>query len=184
MKAVGFIGSPRKGGNTETLVNEILAGAAEKGAQTSTYSLNDLNIKGCQSCFYCKGHPGCVLKDDMQKLYDEIMKADAVIIGSPIYMWQMSGQTKIFIDRLLPFLNPAYSLKKGRRKDLVLAFTQGQDDSGLFMPYYESTGEMLESVGFNIKGLIVAPGVNEKGEVKKQKDTLEKARNTGRDLFK
>lgn len=184
MKAVGFIGSPRKGGNTEILVNEILSGAAEKGAHTSAYSLNDQNIKGCQACLHCKEHPGCVLKDDMQKLYDEIMKADAVIIGSPIYMWQMSGQTKIFIDRLLPFMNPEYSLKKGRGKDLVLAFTQGQSDSASFMPYYESTGEMLESLGFNIKGLIVAPGVNDKEDIRKQKDTLKKARSMGRELFK
>jgi multimeric flavodoxin WrbA len=184
MKAVGFIGSPRKGGNTETLVNEILAGASEKGAKTTVYNITELNIKGCKACNSCHDQAGCILKDDMRKLYDEITKADAVVFGSPIYMWQMSGQMKIFIDRLLPFLNPAYSLKEGKRKDLILAFTQGQSDSAIFMQYYESTGEMLEFLGFNIKGLIVAPGVNEKGGVLKQKDTLNRARMMGRGLFK
>jgi multimeric flavodoxin WrbA len=184
MKAVGFVGSPRKGGNTEILVNEILAGASEKGAQTTVYNVTELNIKGCKACYSCHDHAGCILKDDMQRLYGEIAKADAVVFGSPVYMWQMSGQMKIFIDRLLPFLNPAYSLKDGKRKDLILAFTQGQSDSASFMPYYESTGEMLEFLGFNIKGLIVAPAVDDLGSVLKQKDTLKKARMMGRDLFK
>ncbi|MFZ2456879.1 MAG: flavodoxin family protein [Candidatus Altiarchaeia archaeon] len=183
MKAVGFIGSPRKGGSTEILVNEILAGASEKGAQIAVYNVTELNIKGCKACYSCRDRIGCILKDDMQKLYEEINKASAVVFGSPIYMWQMSGQMKLFIDRLLPFQNPGSPLKKGKRKDLILAFTQGQTDSALFMPYYESTGEMLEVLGFNIKGLIVAPGVDEKGGVLKQKDTLKKARMMGRDLF-
>ena len=184
MKAVGFTGSPRKGGNTEILVNEILAGASEKGAQTAVYNITELNIKGCNACYSCHDHIGCILKDDMQKLYAEISKADAVVFGSPVYMWQMSGQMKIFIDRLLPFLNPEYSFKGDKGKDLILAFTQGQSDSASFMQYYESTGEMLEFLGFNIKGLIVAPGMNEKGSVLKQKDTLNRARMMGRDLFK
>jgi multimeric flavodoxin WrbA len=184
MKTVGFVGSPRKGGNTEILVEEILAGASEKGSETVIYNVNELRIAGCQACYYCRDHIGCVLKDDMQKMYEEIIKADAVVFGSPIYMWQMSGQMKIFIDRLLPFLNPAYSLKKGKRKDLILAFTQGQSESAIFMPYYESTGEMLEFLGFNIAGLIVAPGVDEKEDIRKQKNTLQKARSMGQGLFK
>jgi multimeric flavodoxin WrbA len=180
---VGFIGSPRKGGNTGILVKEILAGAVEKGAETSVYNVTELNIKGCNACYSCHDHIGCILKDDMQKLYKEIDKSDALVLGSPVYMWQMSGQMKIFIDRLLPFLNPAYSLKEGNGKDLILAFSQGQTDSAIVMPYYGSTGEMLEFLGFNIKGLIVAPGADEKGSVLKQKNTLKKARMMGRDLF-
>lgn len=184
MRVVGFVGSPRQGGNTETLVKEILAGASERGADTAVYNLGELGIEGCQACYHCRDHAGCRIIDDMQKLYIEIMRSDAVVFGSPVYMWQMSGQMKIFIDRLLPFMNPAYSLKGDKTKDLILAFTQGQSDSAAFMPYYESTGEMLESLGFNIKGLIVAPGVDGKGGIIAQKDTLKKARNMGRDLFK
>ena len=65
-KVIGFVGSPRKGGNTDTLVKGVLAGAADKGAETNIYYLNDLAIKGCQACERCKEDQACATDDDMR----------------------------------------------------------------------------------------------------------------------
>ena len=77
MKIMGFSASPRKEGNTAWIVNKILEGAKEQGAETQSWCFSDLDIKPCQGCFGChKGDQGCVINDDMQKLNDAIEYAD------------------------------------------------------------------------------------------------------------
>ncbi|BDZ70449.1 flavodoxin family protein [Methanobacterium petrolearium] len=101
MKVVGFTGSPRKNSNTEILVKEALKGAGAAGADTAIFNLNQMSIKPCQACMHCKSHEGeCDIRDDMQIIYNEIQDADAFILGSPVYMWQMTAQAKLFTDRL------------------------------------------------------------------------------------
>ena len=80
MKVVGFTGSPRSNSNTEILVKEALKGASDVGADTTIFNLNQMSIKPCQACMYCKSHGGeCDTKDDMQIIYKEIKDADAFI---------------------------------------------------------------------------------------------------------
>ena len=187
MRVVGFSGSPRKNGNTDRLVTTILEGAAEAGAETKMVRLGDLTIKGCASCYYCKrdNHTLCMYADDMQQLYPDIYEADAFIIGSPVYMWQMCAQTKVFIDRLLPVLRPDdYSSRLEKRPDLVLAFTQGQPDTEVFTPYITGTKNMLGFLGFNVKEVIVAGGTHGKDDIATQPALIERARQTGIRLVK
>ena len=182
MKIVGFVGSPRKGGNTEVLVSEVLAGAAEKGAETKIFNLTRHNIKGCQACHFCVANKKCAQKDDMQKLYEEVQEADAVILGSPVYMWQVSSQTKCFIDRMLALLNPDFTTRLKGNKKLLLVFAQGNPDTAIFKDYFENTSLMLEFLGFQVKGAVIAGGTNEPGDVVKQKDVMESARQKGKEL--
>ena len=115
MKAIGFIASPRKEGNTAWIVNKILEGAEERGAETQVWHSGELDIKPCQGCLGCKrGELGCVINDDMRKLYGALGTADALVLGSPVYMGQMSGQAKIFTDRL--FANPSALLPAIQRR--------------------------------------------------------------------
>jgi multimeric flavodoxin WrbA len=136
MKIIGFSASPRKEGNTAWAINQILEGAKEQGAETQAWYSSDLDIKPCQSCYGCKnGDRGCVINDDMQKLYDALTKADVLVFGSPIYMGQMSAQAKIFTDRLYAQIVPRFSphfKEKNAGKKLVLLFTQGDPDPGKF----------------------------------------------------
>lgn len=182
MKVVAFSGSPRKNGNTDILVRQILEGAVEKGAETKFFQLNQMNIRPCQADQACKRHDHCGLKDDMQGVYDEIMSAQAVVIGSPVYMWQMSAQTKIMVDRFYAFLNPDYTSKiKGT--PMVLAFAQGNPDENLFKPYFEHTAKMFGFLGFDVKGMIVGAGLGEKGDAAKYPQLMEKARELGKNLL-
>ena len=108
---------------------------------------------------------------------------EAVVIGSPVYMGQMTGQTKTFLDRLLPLLNADFSTRLKKRPALVLVFTQGQPDTSMFLPYMENTKQMFGFLGFTAKEIIVAGGTREQADVDKQTELTAKARSLGAGLF-
>lgn len=123
MHVVAFNGSPRPRGNTRALVGEVLRGAASAGATVEEILLNKLNIRPCQACETCKRSLHCRLEDDMQPLYDKILAADAVLIGTPIYFWSMSAQMKAFVDRWFALdLDPIRPRLVNKRLALVCAY--------------------------------------------------------------
>jgi multimeric flavodoxin WrbA len=107
MKVLAINGSPRKNWNTATLLNKVLEGADAQGADTELVHLYDLTYKGCISCFTCKLMDGpsngrCVIKDDLSPVLRAIEeKVDVLVLGSPIYFGQMSGEMRSFMERLL-----------------------------------------------------------------------------------
>lgn len=175
------MGSPNLYGNTAKLVNEVLTGAYDSGAKTKLYNLANLNIKGCNACYRCQEDGKCAIEDDMQYLYNELQNSDALILGSPVYMWQMSAQTKLFVDRLMAFFNPDFSSRLEGKK-LVLAFTQANIDPEAIKPYLEHTEGLFHYLGFDIRGTIVAAGTDDFG-IYGQPDVLIKARALGRNLI-
>lgn len=104
MKAIAINGSPRKGWNTEKLLIEALRGAKSAGAETSLIQLYDLNYTGCKSCFGCKRkgmeQNHCILKDDLTPILNEILNADVLFLGSPIYFGNVTGQMISLFERL------------------------------------------------------------------------------------
>ncbi|AEF81396.1 flavodoxin family protein [Leadbettera azotonutricia] len=104
-KIIGINGSPRKGWSTHVLVEEALKGAATEGAETELVNLYDLQFKGCISCFECKRKAGpslgrCAVKDDIKPLLDRIDACDGLILGSPIYVGEVTASVRAFIERL------------------------------------------------------------------------------------
>lgn len=99
-------GSPRKNGNTAYLIGKLIEGLREEkpDAQIETVRLASLKIAPCRACDACRGEDRlgqyCVFRDDMAGLYDKVVKADAVVIASPIYWFSVTAQTKLFMDRL------------------------------------------------------------------------------------
>ena len=182
MKVLGFVGSPREGGNTEIMVEEILKGASESGAETEIFNLNKLNIKPCQACMHCKSNEGeCATDDDMQTIYKEIIKSDAFVLGSPIYMWQMSAQAKLFTDRL--YAPMGFEEKFGKTSS-ALVFSQGNPDIDSFEAYINSTKQVFDLLGYTVKGVLISAGDQSPGDVKNKDDILKKAREIGKDLVK
>jgi len=110
MKVIAFNGSPRKKWNTATLLGKALEGASSKGAETELIHLYDLNYKGCISCFSCKMMNGksygrCAVKDDLTPILKEVLDAQSLIFGSPIYLGTSTAQMRAFLERLVfPFL--------------------------------------------------------------------------------
>jgi multimeric flavodoxin WrbA len=104
MNVIGIVGSPRKGGNTEIMMREALASAKKAGAETEMILVADQNISPCNGCGACTGGDGCIIEDDMQKVYEKLLLADGLIFGTPVYFINVSAQAKAIIDRTLPFL--------------------------------------------------------------------------------
>ncbi|SMD02788.1 flavodoxin family protein [Sporomusa malonica] len=178
-KIVVINGSPREQGSTAALVDEISKGAGNRGAQVKVYNLNSMNIKGCQSCYACKAQGRCVLQDDMQELYDEIASASGVIFATPVYMWQMTAQLKLAVDRLYAFLKPDYSSYLTPGKKVLLAVTQGRPDTSAFHHYFEHMGKMLLFLGFGDYKILIAGGTRKPEDLLSQTTVVEEARQLG-----
>ena len=112
LKVIGLNGSPRKGWNTDLMVKKVLEGAKDAGAQTKLYQLQDLNIKSCTSCLACKRKTGyngiCAIRDDLTDILKEIKTADAIVIGSPIYYFNLSSLAHKALERMW-FSNSKYT---------------------------------------------------------------------------
>ena len=123
-------GSPRKNGNTAQLLQKALEGAASAGAEVKLIQLADLNFSGCRSCFACKKlekpTPVCVLKDDLAETLKELLHADGIIMGSPIYFGAETGLYRNFLERLffpmLRYTNPPSS-RAEKRIDFGFIYT-------------------------------------------------------------
>jgi multimeric flavodoxin WrbA len=105
MKVIAVNGSPRKGWNTHILLQKALEGAASKGAQTEMVNIYDINFKGCIGCLGCKLKGGkvgrCALKDELEPVLGSIAECDALILGSPIYIGEVTGELRSFLERLI-----------------------------------------------------------------------------------
>jgi multimeric flavodoxin WrbA len=104
MKVLGIVASPRQGGNTEIMVEEVLAVARAGGANTEIFLVHDREIKGCDACGACFRTGKCVIKDDMQSLYPMMNGADAIVFGSPVYFHGVTAQAKAIMDRTFCYL--------------------------------------------------------------------------------
>ncbi|MCL2408486.1 MAG: flavodoxin family protein [Oscillospiraceae bacterium] len=105
MKVVAINGSPRKGWNTHMLLEKALEGAKSAGAEVEMVNLYDLNSKGCIGCLGCKRKDGgsvgkCVLKDGLTPVLESLAECDAFILGSPIYIGEVTGELRKLIERL------------------------------------------------------------------------------------
>jgi multimeric flavodoxin WrbA len=99
MKTIGILGSTRKDGNTEILLDVALEEARQNGGSASKIVLRDKVIAPCDGCMGCAPSGECVIQDDMLEVYQGICEADAIIWASPVYYWSVTGLTKIALDR-------------------------------------------------------------------------------------
>lgn len=175
MKIVALLASPRPKGNTAVLMQKVLQEAEALGAQTEVFSLNKLNIRGCQSCYACKKNPTCIIKDDAQPILKAIAEADRVVLATPVYMWDMAGQMKIMIDRLFCFLNTDYTSKLKPGEKVLWTITQGQPDVDKFRTVFEQHAAMMEFLGFGENKLFITGGMMAPGDAEKQSDAMEEA---------
>jgi multimeric flavodoxin WrbA len=99
LKVLGLAASPRRHGNTELLLDQVLGGAASKGAQTEKVVLEAMNIAPCDECEGCYETGRCIVQDDYQLLYPKLIKAERIVLAAPIFFLGLPAQAKAFIDR-------------------------------------------------------------------------------------
>ncbi len=177
VKILGIVGSPRVGGNTEILVAEALKAAEAEGAETELVRLAEVEVKPCNGCLVCKETKECVIEDDFRPIFDKMVAADGIILGSPVYFSSATPQIKALIDRA-----GYLSIAKGRVFDdkvggpVVVARRAGQNFTLAEMLFF-----------FLHQGMIV-PGSTywtvavgrAKGEVAKDEEGLQVVRNFGK----
>lgn len=184
MKVIGIVGSPRMNGNTNALVQQVLKGAAETGAETRNFILNEMNYRGCQGCDYCKNHEECKLEDDLVEVFKELESADGVVFGSPIYFGQFTGQMRLFLDRCYSLINADFSPRLPAGKKAAIVITQGAPEPAAFKGVYEEFGGQISNfMRMEVKDTLVAAGYHAPGAVKDNSELMEKAKNTGLNLF-
>jgi len=147
VKVLAINGSPRTKCNTATLLNNALEGAASRGAETELVHLYKLNFKGCISCFACKLKNGesygrCAVNDDLTPILKKAEEADAIILGSPIYLGTATGEMRSLMERLIfPYLmydtNHSTLFKKRIKTGLIYTMNAREDQMKL-MGYDQS----------------------------------------------
>jgi multimeric flavodoxin WrbA len=171
MKVLALNGSPRKGGNTEILVDAALSEAERNGHVGRKLRLYDYRIEPCVDCRACKkGELKCVLMDDMSKIYVEIDVADALILATPIYWYGSTAKMKLLIDRLRPYV--ANRKLEGKKVYLIAPSEEGPSAC---TPLVDGLKMSYKYLGLVYSGEVLATA-NERGEVAGKPEEMEKAR--------
>lgn len=131
MKYCIIFGSPRKKGNTASLLSIVMQKLVQNGNQIDYFDVYDSNIAGCKVCLECQKNKDeicCVLNDDMQPIFNAVATSDIIIIAAPIYVWSAPAPVKAVIDRLVYSACKYYgkdphgkSLLKGKKLALISA---------------------------------------------------------------
>ncbi len=140
MKICAFVASSSHRGNTATAVQALLDSAKESGAETEIFYLNEYHIRPCVGCRVCEKTDKCVIKnDDVEVLHEAIRNADAYVLGTPTYYGDITGQFKMFVDRVYPFIDiqkdPVNktlkfgSIIKTRKPGVLVAVSGGHGES-------------------------------------------------------
>lgn len=180
-KVVIFNGSPRMDGNTTTILDAIARGVRDMGAEAKYYTLFKMKFMACQSCFACRVKDTCIINDELQEALEKIKAADAVVIGSPIYMMQMTGPVKNLYDRLFPLMDMDFNPRFGTKK-LVSVYTQGSDDPHAYESYFAYTAAMNSAFGFEQVDTIVCPGATDPETAENDKNLKIRAYEIGKSL--
>lgn len=180
---VVLLGSPRKGANSETIALAMAGEAEKKGNGIKTYRLNDLkDAKGCQACGACKKKGFCITKDDHSAILDDIRDADSVIIASPVYYGQVSGQLRLLLDRLYSFLAADMSSTMPKGKKVAIAVTCMSGIAGA-----KGTADWLENIwgkyyGQEVVGKVIRGNSGAPTDASRDEGVLAEARAVGAKL--
>ena len=173
---IGISCSPHSGGNTDIMIQSVLDTVAVEGVVAEIVRTFDEDISACDACWTCKETGSCHIDDDMQRIYPKLLKADGIVIGSPVHMGHnVSGTAQVFLDRTFPFWHHkklkdkiAGGVVVSNRRSAISAIRAIQDvfiDQQMIVAGYAT-------------GYALAPG-----EIRKDERALQEAESLGRRLF-
>ncbi len=182
MRILALLGSPRAGGNTDTLADEVLKGAGEAGAEVRVIALRRLELRPCTGCEQCwHDDRPCVLRDGMEGVYEAIAAADALLFVTPVYWYGPTTLMKTVLDRFVVFNRPqGRALIDGKPAAVVIAYEEeGPEAAGPLLRMFELSFAYL---GTPFAEWLVVDGVGPKGAVLARPDALAAAREMGKRL--
>jgi len=188
-QVLAIAGSPRRGGNSETLLEHALRGVAagDSGARVEKMVLNELTLRPCQNCGYCERHGVCRFADadDMKIIYPLLDTCDRFVVASPIYFASVSAQLKVMLDRCQPYWVRRF-LRRERhpnsdRKGLFLCVGGFEHDR-----FYRCARRVIKTwcicLDIELVGDLFYPGIDRRGEMAKHPNALKAAFEAGRRL--
>ena len=187
---VAIYGSPRRRGNTATLLNHAVKGAADAGAQVDEIILRDLKMSPCLEIYACKKEGKCAIKDDFQNVVDQILSADGLILASPIFFYTVSAHTKILMDRCQSLWVKKYWIDKvpfgqwePKRKGLFISAgaTKGKK---LFNGVLLTVKYFFDVLDMELFGSLLYRGLEFEEDVLTHPEYLEEAYGAGKALAK
>ena len=185
MKVLGINGSPRRGGNTDILLDNALKGAQNKGAEAEKIVLNDLEFSPCQECENMPNDRFCIIEDNMQAVYKKIEEADAIILASPIFFGSLSAQTKMMIDRFQCVWRAKYILRKQvfeKRKTGAFISVEGSNKKDFFDNAKAIVKNFFATINAAYKEELFCSEIDEKDAILRHMELLKTAFNLGEKL--
>ena len=185
MKVLGIYGSPRKGGNTDQLLDQALKGAESAGAETSIVYARRLKISGCLECGGCDETGTCVVKDDMQSVYPMMEESAVVFLASPIFFYGLTAQVKAVVDRSQALWSKRRLTKGPKEMDrfdsgrgylIAVGATRGKN---LFEGVQLEARYFFDALDMSYEGGIFFRSLEKKNAVRENPETLQEAFNLG-----
>ncbi len=187
-KVLGVSGSPRRNGNTELLLKELLNGAEASGLEVELVILGEFSISPCTSCDSCQKDGQCVINDDMQLMYGKLLEADYVVFASPVYFKGVSAQMKALIDRCQALWSRKYILKqklvspdRPGRKGYFIS-TSGSVSNNIFSGAIMTVKSIFHVLDIEYKGELLFEGMEKKGDITNHPNALQTAFGVGMSL--
>lgn len=186
VKVLGIYGSPRKGGNTDLILDQILEGSRAAGGEVNSIYVRRLKIDGCLECGSCEDTGECVIKDDMQSVYPLFQEADIIFLASPNFFYNVTAQVKLLIDRsqamwskrLLEKTTEQRRTYDGGKGYLIcIGATKGKN---LFVGVELTAKYFFDALDMSYEGGLLIDRVEAKGEILKHPDAMDRAFDLGK----
>ena len=201
MEIITFAASPRKGGNTEILLDEVIVGLRQAGVKVKKFRTHELEISPCKGCGKCDTLGRCVIEDSFQELYDLLIECDGMVFSSPLYFMNVPSGGKALIDRCQVFWTApvlrSYTTKDeqeclkidlfgGRKRLGLLISCSGKSFGYGKIPVFRGIEDTLTSVfktlGMEMMESLLFTRIDSKGAIARVPSALETARITGRKM--
>ena len=186
MYVVGIMGSPRRDGNTDILLDAALAAAEAEGAITRKLSVSSLQIRPCLELYHCALDGTCSINDDMASIYEELVSADRILLASPVFFYGLTSQAKALVDRCQALWMRRHVLKTWEpdlvaRKGALIAVgaTRG---AKLFDGVVLTAKYFFDAVGMSFVDQVLVRGVDAKGQIRDVPQHIEEVARLGRSL--
>jgi multimeric flavodoxin WrbA len=183
-----LLAGPRIGGNTDVLMDAVLAGAREHGSHTEKLCFSNMNLHPCSGCMACKSGKlttCCSIRDDMEGLYERFQQCDAFVLGFPVYSGRECSHLTLVLDRLFALSDPWGQKKWKKRRGLIVA-TWGWPSKDLYAPVVHNIAFILRHFGVHTIEIVTGCGFWDaayaKGTAALDTEKIEAARAAGRAL--
>lgn len=167
-KVVIISSTPRKNGNSQILCEAFEKGAKETENEVELISLRENRINYCVACYGCRNTGRCVQNDGMNEILDKMLEADVLVLATPIYMYDVCGQLKAFIDRILP------KYTEIKNKDLYFIATCAENDKNAISSAIQTINGLIDCVeNVELKEVVYGTGLYDVGEATNSKSYKE-----------